>query len=258
MKWLTRAFLLTVVLLVVGAGFAFLPMLVDRLGSPEEVTLAGGVKELADGFVNVFLVQSGPEEVVLFDCGNDREATVIRAELVRLGLGAAAVKAIFLTHGHRDHLGGCRAFPEASLHALEEERDLVEGRAAPRGPLGPSLAGRAGDRAIPVSEPLADGQLVSVGSVSVQAFALPGHTRGSAAYLVNGVLLLGDAATASREGGIRPAEWAFSEDRAAAIASLRALAARLEAGPVDVQAVAFSHSGPLDSLAPLLEWAHRP
>ena len=257
MKWLRRVLGLLVAAVVVAALVLFLPMLVGRLPSPAEATLPGGLRELADGSVNVFMVRTGADSVVLFDCGDDRDARVIRAELKRIGLDEGAVKEIFLTHGHRDHLGGCGRFPGAVVHALAAERPLAEGAVESRGPIGP-LLGKAGDRAVRVTAPLSDGQVVRAGPITVRALALPGHTGGGAAYLVDGVLLLGDAATATRDHGIRPAEWLFSDDRPLAIRSLRALALRLEAERAEVSAVAFSHSGPLDSLAPLLAWAHRP
>ena len=118
MKWLRRVLGLLVAAVVVAALVLFLPMLVGRLPSPAEATLPGGLRELADGSVNVFMVRTGADSVVLFDCGDDRDAGVIRAELKRIGLDEGAVKEIFLTHGHRDHLGGCGRFPGAVVHAL--------------------------------------------------------------------------------------------------------------------------------------------
>jgi glyoxylase-like metal-dependent hydrolase (beta-lactamase superfamily II) len=77
--------------------------------------------------------------------------------------------------------------------------------------------------------------------VAVQGFLIPGHTDGSAGWLIDGVLYLGDSA-AGTTSGIAPAPWVFSVDTAQNRASLEALSKRL--APGSVKAVAFGHSGP--------------
>jgi glyoxylase-like metal-dependent hydrolase (beta-lactamase superfamily II) len=257
MKWPLRVLLLLVAAVVCAALVLFVPMMTGRLASPAEVSLPGGARELADGHVNVFMLRTGGESVILFDCGEDRDAKAIQAELKRIGLDQAAVKSIFLTHGHPDHVAGCAQFPAATVYALAAERPFLEGTAAYRSPLA-RVMGRSGGPTVKATSPLSDGQVLRAGSLTVKVLALPGHTPGGAAYLVAGVLLLGDAATASRDRGLRPAEWLFSDDKPLAIRSLKGLALRLEAEQAQVAAVAFSHSGPLESFKPLAEWAHRP
>jgi len=256
MKWLWRALLVLVAVPLCAALVLFLPIMMGRLSSPAQVTLPGGLVELDDGHVNVFMVRTGGDSVILFDCGEDREAKVVLAELKRLGLDRGAVKDIFLTHGHPDHVGGCGQFPGANVYTMVAERPLVEGKVAPRSPFA-RVMGPLGDRAIKTTVPMSEGQIVRAGSVTVRAMGLPGHTAGSAAFLVVGDLILGDAAVATSGRGIRPAEWLFSDDKPAAIRSLKRLALQLEAEGAPINAVAFSHSGPLDSLKPLLDWAHR-
>ena len=97
-----------------------------------------------------------------------------------------------------------------------------------------------------------------LGQISVRVFAIPGHTAGSAAYLVNGVLFLGDAADATSNGGLRGAPWLFSDDQAQDRASLVALPQRLSQEGADVKAIAFAHSGVLaNGLAPLMAFAQQ-
>jgi glyoxylase-like metal-dependent hydrolase (beta-lactamase superfamily II) len=254
-RYLPRLLVLLVALAVAGVVAVVLGTFLGRKSSPAEAELPGQVRLLADGHVNLYLLQVGEEEVVLFDCGQDPAATVIKAELVRRRLGPDAVKAIFLTHGHPDHVGGCRQFPGARVHAFAGDRGLVEGTEAAGGPVGAILGRARPDLAVEVSDELADGGAVEVGGATIRAFALPGHTAGSGAFLVNGVLLLGDAASATSEGGVRGAEWIFSSDRGGSNAALVELAGRLEPEVAEVRALAFSHSGPLDSLEPLLDFA---
>lgn len=255
MRHLPRLIVLLLALALAGAAAAVASAFIGKRPSPAEADLAGRIRLLADGYVNLYLLQVGEEQVVLFDCGKDERATAVKAELVRRGLGPEAVTDLFLTHGHPDHVGGCRQFPGARVHAFAADRGLVEGTEGSGGPAG-LLVGRARpDLAVQVTDELVDGGAVGVGDATVRAFALPGHTPGSGAFLVNGLLLLGDSASATSDGRVEGAEWIFSLDRTASRAALAALAARLEAERADVRALAFSHSGPLDSLEPLLEFA---
>jgi glyoxylase-like metal-dependent hydrolase (beta-lactamase superfamily II) len=85
---------------------------------------------------------------------------------------------------------------------------------------------------------------VTFGKCRRRVFAVPGHTAGSAAYLVNGVLMLGDAADAGSDGHVKGSPWLFSKNHAQDRASLSRLAMRL-AGEGSVQAIVFAHSGVL-------------
>jgi glyoxylase-like metal-dependent hydrolase (beta-lactamase superfamily II) len=105
---------------------------------------------------------------------------------------------------------------------------------------------------------LQDGETILLGQTPVRVFAVPGHTGGSAAYLVNGVLFLGDSADATSEGQLRGAPWAFSDDAAQNRASLVRLHQQLTEEGAEVQAIAFAHSGVLvRGLAPLAAFAQQ-
>lgn len=217
--------------------------------------LPGGARLVRDGFVNLYLLPAGPGAVALIDCGADLEGGVIKAELARRGLGTEAVKAIFITHGHGDHIGACRLFPEARVYAFAGDVGLVQGLEAARGPV-PRLRGALRERATRVSHTLADGETVYVGSLSVQAFHIPGHTGGSAAYLANGVLYLGDSAAVERGGRLRGAAWVFSDDQEESFGAVGGLARRLESRRQEIQALACGHSGPWTDASPLLGFGH--
>ena len=100
-----------------------------------------------------------------------------------------------------------------------------------------------------------DGETFKVGDTSVRVFATPGHTAGSAAYLINGVLFVGDSADVSRDGEIRGAPWIFSDSQEQNRASLRRLADRLAQERIDVRAIVPAHSGVVEGLAPLTAFA---
>jgi glyoxylase-like metal-dependent hydrolase (beta-lactamase superfamily II) len=198
--------------------------------------LAPGVRTVKDSFVSAFVLDAGPGKVALVDAGNDKSAKAMLAELQRRGLGAPAVAAIFLTHGHPDHTKGCAAFPSAEVYAMAADAAL------------------AGDLCT-VTHPLSDGEVVQLGDLRVEAFATPGHTPGSAVYLARGVLFFGDSAMANDDGTFAPGVRLFTKDSAGNVASMKALAARLEPRAAEVKTLAFAHTGALDGFAPLAAFA---
>jgi glyoxylase-like metal-dependent hydrolase (beta-lactamase superfamily II) len=208
-----------------------------------------GIRIVKDGFVDMGVIDIGGGKVALIDAGNDKTGKAILAELARRGLDASAVQAVLLTHGHGDHLAGCSLFKNASVYALEADVALAEGREAGKSPIG-RMAG-AKPTGVKIARGLVDGETLELGNVKVRVFAVPGHTAGSAAYLANGVLFLGDSAGASSDGKILGAPKLFSDDSAQNRASLHALAERLAPEAGSIKALVPAHSGVLQGLGPL-------
>ena len=221
---------------------------------PDGQELPGGSKRINHGYTSAYLIPVSAEHFVLIDCADEPEANAIKAELTRLGLGVAAVKAIFLTHGHPDHTGGCKQFPQATVYVGDGEQAIVEGKEATRGPL-PSMMGVQTEFALSGVKSLKDGESVEVEGLKIRAFVIPGHTAGSAAYLVGGALYVGDSLTFNTDGSVRKAPWMFSDDGAVNVASIKRLGKLLEPAAAEVKAVVPSHSGSVDSLKSLVEFA---
>jgi hydroxyacylglutathione hydrolase len=228
LRWVAVGLLVVVLALAAGFYLAFgrNRPIVDGL------VVAPGVETVKDGFVSVFLLDVGPGKVALVDCGNDKNGNAILAALRRRGLGPSSVVAIFLTHGHPDHVAGCHLFADAQVYALPEEVSLI-GNAAR------------------VTHPLRDGEVTDVGPLRVETFATPGHTAGSAVYLADGVLFFGDSARGNKDGTLLPAVGLISSNSAQNATSLKTLASRLSTRSAEVKTLAFAHSGPLAGLAPL-------
>jgi glyoxylase-like metal-dependent hydrolase (beta-lactamase superfamily II) len=197
----------------------------------------GGVEQVKDGLVAAYLVDVGPGAVALVDAGVDKSARRLLAALGRRGLGPGSVTAVLLTHGDYDHVNGALAFPGAQVMALEPDVALAEGRAPHQPRRGPKRTG------LKVARTLKDGDVLELGSTRIEVFAVPGHTPGSAAYLAHGVLFLGDSAEIASDGRLVPGKRLFTMDRRQNVASLRALAARLEPRAAEVKAIACAHSG---------------
>ena len=255
MKRILKIAALVIGLLVIVAVVTIASAFVGRQSITDGLDI-NGIRIVKDGIVSVAFVPIGTGEVALIDAGNDKSGKAILAELARRQLGSDAVKAILLTHGHPDHTAAILLFPNAPTMALSSEVALVEGRAGAHGPLTRLMP--VSPTGLKVTRALQDGETVMLDQVPVRVFAVPGHTAGSAAYLVNGVLFLGDAADATSAGAIKPAAWIFSDSQAQDRASLVHLDQRLIQDGSDVKAIAFAHSGVLvKGLAPLTAFAQQ-
>ena len=215
---------------------------------------ADGIRIVKDGIVSVGVIPVSDSEVALVDAGNDKSAAAILAELSRRHLGPDAVTTILITHGHPDHTGGVLMFPKAQVIALDAEKALVEGRAGAKGPL--TRLFPVSPTGITVTKTVADGDTLMLGPHRVRVFAVPGHTQGSAAYLVDDVLFMGDAADTTSDGKVIGSPWVFSDSQPQDRASLVALDERLTRENLPVKVIAFAHSGLLaNGRAPLDAYA---
>jgi glyoxylase-like metal-dependent hydrolase (beta-lactamase superfamily II) len=239
LKWV--GLVVALLVLIVGSGWCY------AFSSNKPIVegpIVPGVETVRDPLLgalagaNVFILDAGPGKVALVDAGNDKSGAALLAALAKRNLTPAAVSAIFLTHGHPDHTAGCKLFPAAEVYAMEPDVALV------------------GDAA-KVAHPLKDGDVITVGDLSVEAFSVPGHTPGSAVYLARGVLFFGDSAGATKDGELKKAVGLFSKDSAQNVASLKALASRLTARKQDIKAMAFGHTGSLPGMDQLLAFASR-
>lgn len=215
--------------------------------------LGARATQVKDGFVSLGVVDIGGGAIALVDCGDDKAGKALDAELARRKVGAEAVKAIFITHGHADHVGGCAKFPKAEVYAMAADKGLIEGTEAAKGPM-PKMMGPH-DSGTRVTHPLTDGEVITAGDLTVTAFALPGHTQGSAVYLIDGVLYFGDGASANKDGQVTPAKLIFSDDQKQGNESLKALAKKLEPRAAEIKTLEFAHTGTLTGFEPLRAFA---
>jgi hydroxyacylglutathione hydrolase len=235
LKWLAGV----VLLLAVSAAVVFYIAFGKNSPIVDGQQIAPGVTVVKDSFVGIFVLDAGPGKVALVDAGNDKQGKAILAALAKRSLTPASVGAIFLTHGHGDHTAGCKLFPQAEVYAMKADVPLI------------------GDAAR-VTHPLSDGDVVQVApDLRVEAFAVPGHTPGSAVYLARGVLFFGDSAGASKEGTVMKAVSLFSKDSAQNVTSLKALESRLLPRAAEVKELAFAHTGPLAGFEPLVLFTTR-
>jgi len=156
-------------------------------------------------------------ELALVDTGVTASAAGLPVELEKIGRRIEDVRWILLTHGHIDHVGGAHALWEATGRRAEvvisgtdagflrSRRAHVEEALALRGEFVDAAALEAAKTAETLEaisgemEPtvtVEDGDVLDLGGVSVRVVAVPGHTAGAVAYVIEDgrQVFIGDAA----------------------------------------------------------------
>jgi glyoxylase-like metal-dependent hydrolase (beta-lactamase superfamily II) len=195
--------------------------------------MAAAVNDLIQVTDSVYLAQThlvnwtlvtGDGGVVLIDAGFPGQRAEVLASLSQLGFGATDVQAILLTHAHIDHFGTAIWFAAEHgipvyCHAAEvghAKREYLE-QASPvdvslhawqprwlKWSLDIARQGAFVHDGIPSALALT-GEVAAALPGTPVAVATPGHTGGHCSYLVDGVLVSGDALvtghpTSTRQG----------------------------------------------------------
>ena len=101
---------------------------------------------------------------------------------------ALTIEAIFLTHGHFDHVGAAEALQKATGCSLWMHKGDYNQR---KDPLNDYLY-PLHDKELGEIVFCDDGDTISAAGLTFTVFSTPGHTRGSVCYLAEKVLLSGD------------------------------------------------------------------
>ena len=172
---------------------------------PQEI--ASGVYRLAFPMVNVYLVGRPGDAWAIVDTALPFHFEAIREAAAQVYGKDSHPEAIYLTHGHRDHVGAApalAAFYDVPIYIHKMELPYVTGRSA-YPPFDPTTGG---PMSVPVRfmqnqlqdlgeyvKMLSDGELP--GLSGWQVIETPGHTPGQVAFFraADKVLLAGDACT---------------------------------------------------------------
>ncbi len=173
-----------------------------------------------------YLIDAGPEGLIMIDPGLESNAEAILKAVDALGFKRSAIKWVINTHAHFDHsmadahfqkLGAKVLVGRADAAAVEKGTEVTAKMALP-----PAVA--AAYPTARVDWPVDDGEELKLGDKTLIAIATPGHTPGSTCYLLNldGKTLLfgGDTILFDYRLG---AQVAVTADNAAYLASLKKL-----------------------------------
>ena len=140
----------------------------------------------------------GPEKAAFFvDPGGDAD------EVIKyLNSNNFTLKAVFLTHGHLDHLAGIGQFVPLvgdEIYISQEDAPLLK-----HPPEEVKVALGMECEGVEAFKTVSDGDVFSIGPLEVQVMATPGHTIGSVCYMVSAgdkkILASGDTLFAQSVG----------------------------------------------------------
>jgi glyoxylase-like metal-dependent hydrolase (beta-lactamase superfamily II) len=214
-----------------------------------------------DGITAGYLIRG--ERPCLVETGTAPSAPVVRDALARLGIGAADLATVVVTHIHLDHAGGAgdiaAMFPQARIvvhqraarHLADPSRLMAGAR---------MIYGDALDRLFGVLAPVPAGRIVALddtgtvdlgGGRRLDSHYSPGHAKHHVGLVDSetGDLYVGDAAGVylPDTGDMRPATPPPEFDLEAALASLRKFAA------LQPTRLLFSHYGPVTPVGETLD-----
>jgi hydroxyacylglutathione hydrolase len=245
-----KVFGIVVVILVVVVGSAGFALFAGLQGATAGPALGSGIDRVQAGFASAYVLDAGNGQFVLIDAGADNKGTALLQDLQMRHAGPDNVIAVLLTHSHQDHIAALPLFPKAMIYATKREVPLAAGQEDYNGPLF-KVMGERNATPFNVTNPVDDGQSFTVGNLQVTAYLVPGHTEGSAAYLINGVLYVGDAIQFTSNGQVIGPSKIFSTSRTEGEASLKHLAQEVQPHASDVKFIASGHTGTVAGLAPL-------
>jgi glyoxylase-like metal-dependent hydrolase (beta-lactamase superfamily II) len=144
---------------------------------------------------NTYLVvDEASGDAVLIDPGDEPEEII-----PMIDASGAALRAIWLTHAHLDHIGAIsairRRFGDLPVHLHALDRPVYESAA-----FFAESYGLPFEQPEPANAELADGGVVHAGALAFDVIHAPGHSPGHVVFHGNGVLLGGDVLFAGSIG----------------------------------------------------------
>ncbi len=148
---------------------------------------------VATGNSYVWVIRT-PHGAALVDAGMEGDAASIVRALAEQGLGPDDVHTVLLTHGHVDHCAGAARFTRARVFLGEGDEALLRRERPPGAWVARVLSAAFPRFEAPLKvETLRDDSPLDVDGERVEVVRTPGHTPGSAMFLVRGVLFSGDS-----------------------------------------------------------------
>ncbi len=186
-KWIQGLLIIGLALIVVLGGYIGVSEIKTRtlfasftlMDTSETV---GGVYVLRNEICNLFLMNSGENQYIAFDAGQNLQDT--QEALKVLGIQGEDIVTVFLTHSDYDHVGAVDAFPNATVYMPQSEVQMIDG-STNRAPFQKNVFTRS-------YQTVQDNEVISVGNLTITCIATPGHTPGSSSFFADGCLFVGD------------------------------------------------------------------
>lgn len=158
-----------------------------------------GTKKLDDNlyavrslFVN-FYVYDANESLIVFDTGIS--SVFAKLGFKKLGLDYNKVSHVFLTHSDFDHTGGLNLFKKAKIYLSKTEEPMIT-KQIPRRLF-------IYNKKIKSYSLMDNLESIKIGDANIKLMYAPGHTIGSAIYIINDkIMISGDTLSLSRKGEI--------------------------------------------------------
>ena len=133
----------------------------------------------ANGGVSAWAIKTSAG-IILIDAGYDYSVKEqVDNGLRTLGLNPADIKAVFVTHNHRDHVGGARYLQDLykpHIYLSAADWDIVRTQNPTDDPKGPPIPTRDLNAT--------DGQKYTLGDTTITVYITPGHTPGTLSFLI--------------------------------------------------------------------------
>ncbi len=127
------------------------------------------------------LIDTG-EGLILLDIGYPENLELVMNNIEELGFSVKDIKIILISHGHYDHIGPAKVLREitgAKIYLGEKDLKMVTGECDY------SLSSTLPERSNYYLTPdvlLKDGDVVTLGNISIKCLSTPGHTDGTLSF----------------------------------------------------------------------------
>ena len=126
---------------------------------------------------------TGSEGHIIFDTAYDESVPIIASNIRKLGFNPEDIELIIGTHAHSDHVDGHTRMQEmsgASILTSAPDVEVIEN--------GGATDFRPGEwRPSKIDRVIEDGEVITLGDISVTTHYTPGHTRGAMSFTMNAV-----------------------------------------------------------------------
>jgi len=183
-RLLWAAAIISAVVFTVAIIFLFNFLSATRSMTPAEtMAINDTVWSIKDRFVNAFIFK-GEKSYLMIDAGLGTRQ--FRKELDKIGINPEEITTILLTHTDGDHTGSVGLYRNAAVYMHREEEQMIDGTT------GKTKFSKTKWKYGPYKL-LDNNDTLTIDGLKIQIIHTPGHTPGSACYIIgNDYLATGD------------------------------------------------------------------